>query len=25
MIVHLSIGVWWNSSCTKNTLTKPLW
>jgi hypothetical protein len=24
MIVHLSIGVWWNPSCTKNTLTKPL-
>jgi hypothetical protein len=29
MIVHLSIGVWWNPSCIKNTLTKllclPLW
>jgi hypothetical protein len=24
MFVHLSIGVWWNPSCTKNTLTKPL-
>jgi hypothetical protein len=24
MIVHLSIGVKWNPSCTKNTLTKPL-
>jgi hypothetical protein len=22
--LHLSIGVWWNPSCTKNTLTKPL-
>jgi hypothetical protein len=24
MIVHLSIGVKWNPSCTKNTPTKPL-
>jgi hypothetical protein len=25
MIVHLSIGVSWNPSCTKNTLSKPIY